>query len=493
MIAPLSRSKPGRRALGATAIAIAISAARWRRKRDRRVASALTRTRRSSRNLATASLAARVGADSALTRARTVFASAERTVELRDELQLRTAAQVTETLGEMKGALMKLGQMLSFIDEGLPEPVRLALTSLQASAPPMSAELAAQVVEAELGRPPDQLFDRWDEQPLAAASIGQVHRAVTKDGHAVAVKVQYPGVADAIRADLANAGVVFGSLALAYPSFDPGPVIAELRTRVSEELDYRREATNQALFANFYAGHPFITVPRVHTALSTSRVLVTDLAAGSTFAQLETWDQHERDLAGEALYRFVFRSLYRLQAFNGDPHPGNYLFHGDGKVTFVDFGLVRTFDDTELGRFRAMITAMVVDRDPEAFRRAVIDAGLLAPDAPLDTDEVTEYFRQFYKLVEHPGPVTAGPEYSSATVRQTFNRDSPVTRYTTVPPSFVLIQRINLGLFALLGRLRTTLDYRRVTEEIWPWVNGPPTTALGEAEARWIAQLPTRR
>jgi predicted unusual protein kinase regulating ubiquinone biosynthesis (AarF/ABC1/UbiB family) len=356
----------------------------------------------------------------------------------------------------------------------------------------MSGDLAASVVEAELGEPPSRLFLEWDPVPIAAASIGQVHRAITRDGQAVAVKVQYPGVAEAISADLANAGLIFGSLAVVYPGFDPGPVVTELRERISEELDYEREAANQQLFADFYADHPFIAVPAVRADLSTARVLTTELATGATLAEVDGWPQAEKDRIGEILYRFVFRSLYRLGMFNGDPHPGNYLFTPGGPVTFLDFGLIRRFTPGELGVFRSMITAMVVDEDPEAFRRAVVGAGLLAPDAPVTTAEVAEFFSQFYELVRRHGPVRCSPEYSSALVRQTFNRQSPVTRYTTVPASFVLIQRINMGLFALLGRLRATADWRRITEEIWPWVDGPAATPLGRQEAAWLAKHPDR-
>jgi predicted unusual protein kinase regulating ubiquinone biosynthesis (AarF/ABC1/UbiB family) len=447
----------------------------------------LSSTSRRARNLQIAALSARLGGATALTRARATFASAERREELNAALQLRSATEVAQTLGQMKGALMKIGQMASYIDEGLPEPVRDALAQLQADAPPMTPELAASVVADELGAPPEAVFLEWDPQPIASASIGQVHRAITRDGRAVAVKVQYPGVADAISSDLANADLIFSSLALVFPGFEPAPVVAELKERISEELDYRREAANQQLFADFYAGHPFIHVPAVVPELSTARVLTGELATGATFAEMEQWSQAEKDRVGEILYRFVFRSLYRLGAFNGDPHPGNYLFTPGGQVTFLDFGLIRRFGPDELATFRSMITAMVIDRDPEAFRRAVVSAGLLAPDAPVTTADVAEFFSQFYKLVSQPGRVTCSAEYASALVRQTFNRQSPVTRYTTVPASFVLIQRINLGLFALLGRLAATADWRRITEEIWPWVDAPPATPLGRLEAEWWA------
>ncbi len=217
-----------------------------------------------------------VGSTYAATEARKLFASAERRAELDDARRLRTAEQVAERLGGMKGALMKVGQMASYVDDGLPEPVRQALATLQAGAPPMSAELAAEVVERELGRPPDEVFLEWDPEPIAAASIGQVHRAVALDSatgreQAVAVKVQYPGVADAIEADLANTELLGSLLRQGFSGLDPSDMVAEIKERITEELDYRREAANQTHFATFYRGHPFFSVPAVLPALSTGR------------------------------------------------------------------------------------------------------------------------------------------------------------------------------------------------------------------------------
>lgn len=482
-------ARPGRRIRWLLTVAgigggIALTA-RLRRRRQPR--GPVSTTGRAERNAQLVGLGGRVGREVALHRARTVFASAPRRAELTAELQLRTADEVARTLGQMKGAMMKIGQMASYIDDGLPAPARDALATLQADAPAMAPELAAAEIERELGAHPDELFDRWDPEPIAAASIGQVHRAVTRDGRAVAVKVQYPGVADAIAADLGNADLLFGALRLVFPGLDPGPVTAELRTRIAEELDYRNEAANQMRFARFFDGHPFLHVPAVHEDLSTARILTTDLATGATFTEMLTWPEEERNRTGEALFRFVFRSLYRLGAFNADPHPGNYLFRPGGGITLLDFGLVRNFADDELARFRAMISTMVIDHDPAAFRRAVEDAGLLARSAPVDDDEVTEFYGHFYRFVRDAAPFTITPEYASATVRQTFNAQSPVTRHTTLPASFVLVQRINLGLYALLGRIGATANWRRIAEELWPWVDAGPSTPLGEAEAAWLA------
>jgi len=438
-----------------------------------------------------ATLGTRVGASTALHRARRVFADAERRETLDTAHEMRTAAQVAETLGNMKGALMKLGQMVSYLDEGLPEPLRVALAQLQQDAPPMSAALAAGVVEQELGAPPDTIFDEWDPVPIAAASIGQVHRAITREGVAVAVKVQYPGVGEAIRADLGNAGLLLANLSSVFPGLERGPLVAELRERLAEELDYRKEAANQRLFADYYAGHPFLMVPGVVDRYSTTRVLTTELAEGVRFSEMETWPQPERDLAAEAIFRFVFRGLYRLRAFNGDPHPGNYLFLPGGRVTFVDFGLVKHFTPGDVHHLRSLIEHMVLRPDPVAFRRAVEDAGFLTRGAPITDEQAMDYFGHFYEFVQDDRVATIGEDYAAETVRRFFDATGPhrdVVRSANVPAPFVIIQRINLGLYAILARLRATANWRRLGEEVWPWVDGPPSTPLGREEAAWRAR-----
>ena len=463
---------------------------------SRRASGPIRRTSRAGRNVELARMGAAVGSTYATTAARKLFASAERRAELDDQRRLRSAEQVAERLGDMKGALMKVGQMASYLDDGLPEPVRQALAALQADAPPMSAELAAEVVERELGRPPEQVFLEWDPEPIAAASIGQVHRAVALDPTtqrelAVAVKVQYPGVAEAIEADLANTDLLGTLLRQGFGGLDPTEMVAEIKERVSEELDYRREADHQSEFAAFYRDHPFIHVPAVVPALSTGKVLTSELVVGTPWRDVLSWDQHQRDLAGEGIFRFVFRSLYRMHAFNGDPHPGNYLFHGDGRITFLDFGLVRHFSDAEIKVFASMVQAAAVDHDATQFRRVVEDAGLLRPEAPVATDEAGAYFSHFYQPVATDRTMTWTPEYASSIVRHTFDRSSPIAQYATVPRAFVFIQRINLGLYALLGDLRATGNYRRMAEELWPFANGAPSTPLGEAEAVWLEKRRT--
>jgi predicted unusual protein kinase regulating ubiquinone biosynthesis (AarF/ABC1/UbiB family) len=439
------------------------------------------------RGIAALRLAARGGARYASSAPRLFAAAGENRQRLRNDLALQTAEDVAVTLGAMKGVLMKLGQMASYVDDGLSPAVRRTLARLQDSVPPMSPELAAGVVTEELGLPPERSFARWDAEPIAAASIGQVHRAMTHDGRAVAVKVQYPGIAESMAADLANVALLRRMLRMTAPSQDVDALVAELRDRVLEELDYRREADNQRRMAAYYDGHPTIHVPGIVGELSARRVVTSELSGGARWAELITWSQEERDLAAETIYRFVFRSLYEAHAFNGDPHPGNYLFHGGGRVTFLDFGLVKHFTAEELRPLIAMVRNLCVDNDPEAFRRAMEDAGFLVRNAPLSTEAVVDHLAVFYQTVRNPGRLTITGDYASAVVRRFFDLRSPVAAYVNVPRSYVILQRINLGLFALLGELNATANWRAIAEEIWPFVRGPASTPIGEAEAAWRA------
>lgn len=444
---------------------------------------------RLARNVELARLGGRAGGNLALHRARRAFASAERREQLDTEFELKTAEQVAEALGHMKGAMMKLGQMASYLDAGLPEHVREALAQLQQDAPPMSPALARGVVEQELGAEPDELFVEWDDVPIASASIGQVHRAITRDGRAVAVKVQYPGVDEAIRADLANVDLLFSGMGLVFAGMEPGPIVEELKARAVEELDYRLEAENQTYFADFYRGHPYIHVPAVVHELSSARVLTTELAEGARFDEMLTWSEDERNLAAETMYRFAFGSIYRLNVFNGDPHPGNYLFRPGGGVTFLDYGLVKHFED-EVPLFVDMIDAMVVHRDIERFRSIVEAIGILKPGMPFSDEAVEDYFGHFYEFVLDDVETTISEEYASESVRRYFDPTGPygdIMKAANLPPGFVIIQRINLGLYAIFAQMQATANWRRIAEELWPNVAGPPATPMGEAEAAWLA------
>jgi len=458
------------------------------------VARRLRGSTRAARNLEFARVGTRIGAGYAAHRARRVFVSAARRDELDAAYELHTAEEVASALGNMKGVLMKLGQMASYVDESVPEPVRNALRDLQQDAPPMAPELAAEMIERELGAPPDRAFLEWDPVPIAAASIGQVHRAITRDERAVAVKVQYPGVEAAVAADLDNSALMTNLAAMVFPGVDAAPFIDELRARFGEELDYRQEAANQSLFAGYYAGHPFIRIPSVVPELSTKRVLTTDLVAGARFGELDGWPQEQRDLAGETIWRFVFRSLYRMHAFNGDPHPGNYLFHGDGEVTFLDFGLVKRYAPPDIALLEDLARTLVIERDPTAYRQLLEKAGVLTAGVEMADDRVVEYFGYFYEPVFDDAEYTFTLDYASKAVRQLLplgeGSFEEIRNFGNLPPAFVILQRINLGLTAVLAHLGATANWRRIGEEMWPFTSRPGSTELGRREDAWLA---TRR
>ena len=445
-------------------------------------------TSRTSRTIELAKLGTSTGASYAKMTAKSVGATDERKAELRSEFELQTAEQTVERLGNMKGALMKIGQMASYLDQGLPEPVRQMLAELQTNAPPMSTELVYKTIESQLGSPPNILFRTFDDTPLASASIGQVHRAVTQDGRHVAVKVQYPGVDKAIASDLENSDVLLNAMGYLFPGLEPGPIVAELRDRLSEELDYQAEAAHQSNFADYYAGHPTIYVPRVLPEFTSRRILTSEYAHGASWQELLTWSQDEQNLAAETMYRYAFGGIYRLGAFNGDPHPGNYVFQPGGKVAFLDYGLCKVFTPDEVKSFERMIQAMVFDEDPTAIRKVLTDVGVLKDNVDLSDDDINSYFRHFFEQVLTKGTTTMTPEYASESIRRFFAVNGPhasVLKSVTLPSFMVVIQRINLGLFALFGELHATGNWRAIAEEIWPFVDGPPSTAAGQLIRQW--------
>ena len=412
--------------------------------------------------------------------------------ELDVAFQLRTAGDVATTLGGMKGVFMKLGQLASFVDDAMPEHVRTALAQLQDSAPPMAPELAARVVRTELGEPPERIFRSWDPNPIAAASIGQVHRAVLDDGTAVAVKVQYPGIDQTMAADLAQLELGHLVVPIMGPSLDYRAMTTELRERLSEELDYTIEARNQRLFSEWYEGHPFIRIPRVIDDLSTRRVLTSTLAPGVRFAELEQAPQADRDRAAEVIFRFVHRSIHDHLAFNGDPHPGNYLFDG-ASVTFLDFGLVKHLSARARDLTIAEAHAAAIQPDPARSRALAEESGYFVPGAPLTDQQIFSFGSMFWSHIVDDAPVTLTGEWASDTVRRYFLKDDEtrdINKWSTIPPDYLILQRITIGLFAILGRLNATANWRRILTELW-W-DGPPATAMGELEAAWLQQRPAR-
>ena len=411
------------------------------------------------------------------------------------EFHVRNAERYADTLSRSKGVLMKVGQIVSFVDSSAVlegptgEIYRAALASLQADAEPMEPVLVAAVIESELGRPPEELFAEFCPEPIAAASIGQVHTARMHDGSEVAVKVQYPGVADAIRDDLANTELLFTFIKIAkgfvpqYRNFDVRPLADEIAERFGEELDYRTELANQMAFADHYRGHPFVRVPEVFPALSSDRVLTMEMVHGRRWNEIGDVDQALRDRWGEAINRFFFGSIARFGMFNADPHPGNYLFHDDGTVTFLDFGCVKRFNPaTQRGFFDFHAAAM--DNDAERLLGVWIEHGFAHAESPPPADKVLAWCRQNFAAYVQPQPFTFTPQFVSELLGHMSRMDKDVMRHATVPRDFVFTNRIFVGLYSILGALRATADWTAIFNED---LTGQPTTELGRLEAAFFA------
>src|SRR5262245_9029085 len=380
------------------------------------------------------------------TKARRMVTPAERRAELDQQFAIRTAEDVAKELGEMKGVLMKVGQLVSFIVEALPDEAQAALASLQADAAPMAPSLAASVVREELGDEPERVFRTWEDLPVASASIGQVHRAVTTDGRDVAVKVQFPGVGAAIEEDLDGAELMYTMFsAMALNGLDARGLADELRARMRDELDYRLEARNITEFAHHFAGHPWVRILNVVPELSATRVLTTEWVDGLTWDQfLASAPPETKARAGEVIWRFAQHAVHRLGAFNGDPHPGNYRFHHDGSVTFLDFGLVKRWEPGEWERLEPSLDAIVVHRDPDLLITAMEHAGFLAPGHGLDPELVYDYVSSPYQpyLVDE---FTFTRDWMRDTLARIVDLSGPhagVIAKLNMPASFVILDRV---------------------------------------------------
>jgi hypothetical protein len=403
----------------------------------------------------------------------------------------------------MKGAVIKVGQILSYIDVGGVVPAssrelfQSTLARLQSDVPPLDAEEIAGVVQTELGAPPEEIFAFFSTRPVAAASLGQVHLARLRDGRELAVKVQYPGVSDAVRADLANtnllASILKAGLALLgpeAPNIDLKMMAEEIRDRVTDELDYTIEAANQQEFHSLYEGHPFIRIPAVHPELSTGRILTTDYVHGMGWSAATEAEPSLRSHWGETIFRFVFTSLHRYGIFNADPHPGNYLFHEDGTVTFLDFGCVKRFTPERVSVMSALVDAALAC-DAPALLEAFINIGLLA-DAHvdgLDPHRLLEFYRAALRDRLDEQPFTYTPESVAEIMAGTYQplgQWSDVTGRLQMPKDLLFLNRIIVGASFILGHLHATADWKSIDYEIRH--DGPPATGLGQLEAEWRAR-----
>ncbi len=432
------------------------------------------------------------GARYAGTKATNVARSEEEGKEKLEQRHLETAMKMVGALGQMKGAAMKLGQFASFIDtEFIPDEYREIyqeqLAKLRTDAPAMPWEKVEKVLGEEYeGEPLSELFAEFEPEAFAAASIGQVHRAELLDGRAVAVKIQYPGIAEALDADLRNAGTIVRLARALAPGLDAKEIANELRERVMEELDYEYEAQNQRSFARAYRDHPFIYVPEVITRLSRRRVLVTELVEGLGFEQVKELHQEERSRFGEIVFRGSFGSIYHLQHFNADPHPGNYILMGDGRVAFLDFGMTKKLDHEQIVLEQRAVDA-AFHEDPELLRKALHDLGFVKNPSKLDAERLLEHTMAVSGWFIEDREIEISARRVMKIIESTNDPRSEyydLMRRESLPADELMGRRMEIGVVAVLGQLRAKRNWHRIMRE-WIYADSP-ATELGEEEWQYF-------
>jgi predicted unusual protein kinase regulating ubiquinone biosynthesis (AarF/ABC1/UbiB family) len=388
------------------------------------------------------------------------------------EFQRRTADQLFSVLGELKGGAMKFGQMLSMMESAMPEefaaPYRATLTKLQDSAPPMPASTVHTILSRELGTRWRARFEEFDDLPAAAASIGQVHYGILKDGRKVAVKLQYPGAAEALRADLRQLGRVARTFGSWVPGLDIKPLIAELQERIGEELDYDREAQAQQQYADAFKGHPEFVVPRV--IKHSPKVIVSEWIEGKPLSGVITGGtKSERDEVGLKYVRFMFTGPRLAGLLHSDPHPGNFRVMSDGRLGVVDFGLCARLPDglpPAIGRLlRISLTG-----DGDAVVGGLRAEGFIKPRMEIDPQQLIDYLAPFAE------PARAETfQFNRAWMREQANRtgdlrspNASLTLRLNMPPSYLLIHRVWIGGMAVLSQLEAEAPFRGVLEELLP-------------------------
>ncbi len=393
--------------------------------------------------------------------AKTGMQLAARTVGLSGAAEEGKAVAAAEALlselDALKGLSMKIGQMVSYLDGSLPPAARHVLSKLQSQSKPMAYDVVAHVISEDLGRPPEALFERFDPEPFAAASIGQVHRA-TLAGRAVAVKVKYPAIDKAIAADVATIRQLTSLFSLLSP-IDIGALIEEVAARVGEECDYLREADNQEAMAQILGTMPDVSIPAVLRSHCGRSVLTTELSSAARFDPfVATADQHTRDRAGLAIFRACFNGIFIHGAYNADPHPGNYLFAPDGRVTLLDFGCVKWFDAEFVARWK-QVAKSVLDADRAAFRTAFTEAGLVRKPKSFDYDHQYEATRFLYRPFLSDEPFAFDAAFiSEVHDKLVFKNKNKLT--IDLPPDWLFVNRLQFGLFSVLHHLGACVLWR---------------------------------
>ena len=388
------------------------------------------------------------------------------------ELQQRTAEQLFTVLGELKGGAMKLGQALSVFEAALPEesaaPYRAALTRLQEAAPPMPADVMHRVLAEQFGRSWPGRFQEFNDVPAAAASIGQVHKAVWSDGRTVAVKIQYPGAGPALLADFTQLSRFARLFARLSPGLEIKPLLTELRERVLEELDYTLEADAQRTFASAYDGDPEIAIP--HVVASAPKVIVTEWIDGIPLSRIIAHGETEqRDRAGYLLALLHYSAPQRASLLHADPHPGNFRLCEDGRLGVVDFGAVARLpggSPEPLGR----MTRFALNRDSDALMAEMYRHGFIRPGLEVDPDQVMDYLCPIIEPlnVERFTFTREWMRGQAARLGDPRNEEARVGRLLNLPPSYLLIHRVTIGSVAVLCQLGATAPYRARAERWQP-------------------------
>ena len=427
------------------------------------------------------------------TRAANVARNEEQRQAALERRHIEAAEQIVTALGTMKGAAMKVGQVMSFLDVGLvPEEYRdefqRKLAALRDAAPTVSFRDMRKVIEGDLEEKLGDVFDDFDEDPIAAASIGQVYRATLHDGRRVAVKVQYPGVAAAVRADMQNLGLILRLAKRIAPGMDPQAIGNEIRERIHEELDYELEAQNQRRIARIFRGHPFIAVPEVVTSLSRERVLVSEYMEGTGFEELKEYPQEDRDRIGEILFRFYFGCLYRHHQFSGDPHPGNSMLLPDGRVAFMDFGLFKRMPPGTV-ELEITVARAVIEGDTETIMRIGTETGFFPEPDKFKPERVLEHFRAATSWYTSDEYIELTPEYATQVLIDMSDPRSEyfgMLRHESAPPDHLFGRRMEVLTLAVIAQLHARGNFHRIARE-W-FYNDEPATELGEQENAFFAR-----
>jgi predicted unusual protein kinase regulating ubiquinone biosynthesis (AarF/ABC1/UbiB family) len=399
-----------------------------------------------------------------------------------EEIQHRTADQIFRVLGELKGGALKLGQALSIFEAALPpeiaEPYRATLTRLQESAPPLPAATVHRVLAADLGEDWRARFAEFDDRPAAAASIGQVHRATWIDGRQVAVKIQYPGAGKALTSDFAQLSRIGMLFSVLMPGLETKPLLQELRARVTEELDYRLEATSQQAFADAYAGDPDIYVPPIVTA--TDHVLVSEWMDGTPLAEIiASGTREQRNRAGLMLVRFLFSGPARAGLLHADPHPGNFRLLADGRLGVLDFGAVDRLPEGLPPLFGKLLWLMHHEGDITTVEHELREHGFLREGISVDLEQLHAFLAPLAEPSKVESFAFSRDWMRAEASRMTSVRASNVARRLNLPPSYVLIHRVSTAGIGVLCQLECEGGFRA---EVLRWIPGYGPSEAAPAE-----------